>query len=89
MDVLTFDNIEGNKENVKLSTKILLQRRFSMRENRKGQALVDVNSNIEKVGGLCSGLKKSSIEDKLTTLESSIRKKVNLSVVSSDFFVNI
>lgn len=59
--------VEGNKENVKLQTKnpevILLQRRFSMRENRKGQALVDVNSNIQKVGGFGSGLEKKNTED--------------------------
>ena len=61
MDVLVVDNIvEGNKENVKPQTKIP---RRSMGENRKDQALVNVNSNIEKVGGLCNELTKLSIDD--------------------------
>lgn len=63
MDVLVVDNIlEGNKENVKPQTKIP---RRSMGENRKDQALINVNSNIEKVSDLCGGLKKLTINDNI------------------------
>lgn len=54
-----------------------------MGENRKDQqALVNVNSNTEKVGGLCSGLKKIAIDDNSTAKVTPSLEFVKVSKVN-------